>query len=146
MPSFHNAKSSPGAKSGRSRAPASRTASAMTAGGMSIGHVLSLQRTVGNRTVQRLLAGSQDKIQRASFSDSIAVRTVKIISELLGVSEVEITPGSSLVNDLGADAQDRDELAMALESEFEIDIPDEQMERLSTVQDLIGFIRAAAKG
>ncbi|HEY0975583.1 MAG TPA: acyl carrier protein [Solimonas sp.] len=66
----------------------------------------------------------------------------KIIAEQLSVSEDQITPGASFVEDLGADSLDTVELVMALEEEFEIDIPDEEAEKIVTFQDVLNYIKA----
>ena len=63
-----------------------------------------------------------------------------IIAEQLGVSESSITNESSFVDDLGADSLDTVELVMALEEEFETEIPDEDAEKITTVQEAINFI------
>jgi len=68
-----------------------------------------------------------------------------IIAEQLGVSEGEIKPGSSFIEDLGADSLDIVELVMAMEEEFEVEIPDEDAERLKTVQDAVTYINAHTK-
>ncbi|MCY3605447.1 MAG: acyl carrier protein [Gammaproteobacteria bacterium] len=65
-----------------------------------------------------------------------------IIAEQLGVSESSITNESSFVDDLGADSLDTVELVMALEEEFETEIPDENAEQITTVQEAIDFISA----
>ncbi len=69
----------------------------------------------------------------------------KIISEQLGVAEADVKPESSFVNDLGADSLDTVELVMALEEEFGIEIPDEDAEKIATVQNAIDYIKAKAK-
>lgn len=69
----------------------------------------------------------------------------KIISEQLGVAEAEVKSESSFVNDLGADSLDTVELVMALEEEFGIDIPDEDAEKIATVQNAIDYIKAKSK-
>ena len=71
-------------------------------------------------------------------------RVKKIIAEQLGVSEEQITPEASFVDDLGADSLDTVELVMALEEEFEIDIPDEEAEKIVTFQHVIEYIKANA--
>ena len=63
-----------------------------------------------------------------------------IIVEQLGVKSEDITPGSSFINDLGADSLDTVELVMALEEEFGIEIPDEDAEKITTVGDAIKYI------
>ena len=72
----------------------------------------------------------------------IQERVKKIIIEQLGVKEEEVKNESSFVDDLGADSLDTVELVMALEEEFETEIPDEEAEKLSTVQEAIDFIIA----
>ncbi len=69
----------------------------------------------------------------------------KIISEQLGVPEGDVKPEASFVNDLGADSLDTVELVMALEEEFGIEIPDEDAEKIATVQNAIEYIKAKAK-
>lgn len=65
-----------------------------------------------------------------------------IISEQLGVDADEITLESSFMDDLGADSLDIVELIMALESEFDMEIPDEDAEKISTVGDVVEYIKA----
>ena len=72
----------------------------------------------------------------------IEERVKKIVSEQLGVKEEEVTTESSFVNDLGADSLDTVELVMALEEEFETEIPDEEAEKITTVQQAIAYIEA----
>ncbi|MEC4683479.1 MAG: acyl carrier protein [Nitrospirota bacterium] len=67
-------------------------------------------------------------------------RVKKIISEQLGVEEEEVTPEANFVEDLGADSLDTVELVMALEEEFGIEIPDEDAEKIATVQNAIDYI------
>ncbi|MFJ4440665.1 acyl carrier protein [Pseudomonas sp. NPDC089422] len=73
---------------------------------------------------------------------TIEERVKKIVAEQLGVKEEEITAKSSFTEDLGADSLDTVELVMALEEEFEMEIPDEDAETLSSVQDAIDYINA----
>ena len=75
---------------------------------------------------------------------SVEDRVKKIVAEQLSVSEDQVKFESSFVDDLGADSLDTVELVMALEEEFEADIPDEQAEKIATVQDAIDFIKANA--
>ncbi len=70
----------------------------------------------------------------------IEQRIKKIVAEQLGVNETEIKNESSFVNDLGADSLDTVELVMALEEEFECEIPDEQAEKINTVQEAIDYV------
>ena len=69
-------------------------------------------------------------------------RVKKIISEQLGVEAGEVTPEASFVEDLGADSLDTVELVMALEEEFEIEIPDEDAEKILTVGKALDYIKA----
>ncbi len=69
----------------------------------------------------------------------IEQRVKKIVAEQLGVAEAEIKLESSFVDDLGADSLDTVELVMALEDEFEIEIPDEQAEKITTVQQAVDY-------
>jgi acyl carrier protein len=71
--------------------------------------------------------------------DNIEQRVRKIIAEQLGVNEAEIKNESSFVDDLGADSLDTVELVMALEEEFETEIPDEEAEKITTVQLAIDY-------
>lgn len=73
---------------------------------------------------------------------TIAERVKKIVAEQLGVNEEEITNTSSFVDDLGADSLDTVELVMALEEEFETEIPDEDAEKIVTIQDAISYIES----
>lgn len=66
----------------------------------------------------------------------------QIIAEKLGVSEDKITPQASFVDDLGADSLDQVELIMALEDEFDMEIPDEDAEKLKTVKDALDYIES----
>lgn len=75
---------------------------------------------------------------------SISERVKKIVVEQLGVKEEEITNDSSFVDDLGADSLDTVELVMALEEEFEIEIQDDDAEKITTIQQAVDFITARA--
>lgn len=72
-------------------------------------------------------------------------RVKKIVVEQLGVKEDEVNTDSSFVDDLGADSLDTVELVMALEEEFETEIPDEEAEKITTVQQAIEYINANLK-
>lgn len=68
-----------------------------------------------------------------------------IIREQLDVAEEDVTPGASFADDLGADSLDLVELIMAMEEKFDISIPDEDAEKISTVQDAINYIKKATE-
>ena len=72
---------------------------------------------------------------------SIEERVKKIIVEQLGVKEEDVKPEASFVEDLGADYLDTVELVMALEEEFDIEIPDEEAEKITTVQSAIDYVQ-----
>ena len=71
---------------------------------------------------------------------TIVERVTKLVCEQLGVKEEEVTSEASFVEDLGADSLDTVELVMALEEEFETEIPDEEAEKITTVQLAIDYI------
>ena len=73
---------------------------------------------------------------------TIVERVTKLVCEQLGVKEEEVTLEASFVEDLGADSLDTVELVMALEEEFETEIPDEEAEKITTVQLAIDYINA----
>ena len=76
---------------------------------------------------------------------AVEEKVKQIIVEQLGVDEAEVTPTASFVDDLGADSLDTVELVMALEEAFEIEIPDEDAEKILTVKQAIDYITAHAK-
>ncbi|MFN3236633.1 MAG: acyl carrier protein [Pseudomonadales bacterium] len=69
-------------------------------------------------------------------------RVRKLVCEQLGVKEEEVTIEASFVEDLGADSLDTVELVMALEEEFETEIPDEEAEKITTVKEALNYIEA----
>ncbi len=71
---------------------------------------------------------------------SIDARVKEIVCEQLGVSEEEATPQASFIDDLGADSLDIVELVMALEEEYEMEISDEDAEKIKTVHDVVTYI------
>ena len=73
---------------------------------------------------------------------TIEERVKKIVVEQLGVKDEEVTNEASFVDDLGADSLDTVELVMALEEEFETEIPDEEAEKITTVQQAIDYVNA----
>jgi acyl carrier protein len=75
--------------------------------------------------------------------ENVEQRVRKIVAEQLGVNEAEIKNDSSFVEDLGADSLDTVELVMALEEEFVKEIPDEEAEKITTVQQAIDYIQSA---
>jgi len=83
-------------------------------------------------------------VKLISMSD-ISTRVKKIIVEKLGVDEAEVTPEAHFTNDLGADSLDTVELIMEFEKEFNIGIPDDQAESISTVGEAIKYIEENAK-
>jgi acyl carrier protein len=76
---------------------------------------------------------------------TIEERVKKIVVEQLGVKEDEVTTNASFVDDLGADSLDTVELVMALEEEFECEIPDEEAEKITTVQQAVDYVKAHVK-
>jgi acyl carrier protein len=76
----------------------------------------------------------------------IAEKVKQIIVEQLGVDEAEVTPGASFQEDLGADSLDVVELVMQFEESFDIQIPDEDAEKIKTVKDAVEYIDKNAKG
>ncbi len=73
-------------------------------------------------------------------SEEIQQRIKSIIVEQLGVGLEEVTPEASFIEDLGADSLDIVELIMALEEEYDIEIPDEDAEKIQTVKDVISYV------
>ena len=73
---------------------------------------------------------------------TVEARVKKLICEQLGVKEEEVKADASFVDDLGADSLDTVELVMALEEEFETEIPDEEAENITTVKEAIDYIVA----
>ncbi|HEX9449915.1 MAG TPA: acyl carrier protein [Burkholderiales bacterium] len=74
--------------------------------------------------------------------ESVEQRVKKIVAEQLGVNEADVKIESTFVDDLGADSLDTVELVMALEEEFECEIPDEEAEKITSVQQAIDYIKA----
>lgn len=72
-------------------------------------------------------------------------RVKKVVVEQLDVAEEEVTPQASFVDDLGADSLDVVELVMGLEEEFDVEIPDEDAEKITTVQEAVKYIDEKAK-
>lgn len=76
---------------------------------------------------------------------SIQPRVKKIIEEQLGVDPDRVKPEASFIDDLGADSLDIVELVMAMEEEFDLEIPDDEAEKLKTVQDVFSYIESKGK-
>jgi acyl carrier protein len=74
---------------------------------------------------------------------SVDEKIKKIICDQLDVAEKDVVPAASFVDDLGADSLDQVELIMAMEEEFDISIPDEDAEKIATVQDATNYIKKA---
>ncbi len=79
------------------------------------------------------------------MSANIEQKVKNIIAEQLGVGEDEIKATSSFIEDLGADSLDIVELVMAMEEEFEVEIPDEEAENIKTVQDAVNYVTTHKK-
>ena len=76
------------------------------------------------------------------MADENMEKIAKVIVEKLGVKEEQVTPEATFVDDLGADSLDQVELIMALEDEFNIEIPDEDAEKLTKVQEVLDYVAA----
>ena len=76
---------------------------------------------------------------------NIEQQVKSIVAEQLGVKEEEVTNEASFVDDLGADSLDTVELVMALEEEFDTEIPDEEAEKITTVQEAIDFVNSKSQ-
>ena len=81
---------------------------------------------------------------RVNKMNDIEQRVKKVVAEQLSINEADIKNESAFIEDLGADSLDTVELVMALEDAFKVEIPDDQQEKLRTVQDAIDFINANA--
>ncbi len=79
------------------------------------------------------------------MSDDIETKVKDIIVEQLGVDAAQVKPESSFVNDLGADSLDTVELVMALEEAFDMEIPDEEAEKIQTVTQAVNYIKGHKK-
>ena len=76
------------------------------------------------------------------MSEELIQKITKVIVEKLGVTEDKVKPEAAFAEDLGADSLDQVELVMALEDEFDIEIPDEEAEKLKKVGDVIAYVKS----
>jgi acyl carrier protein len=97
------------------------------------------------QTPREAISKLRDQSGRKFSMENIEQRVRKIVAEQLGVNEGDIKSESSFVDDLGADSLDTVELVMALEEEFECEIPDEDAEKITTVQQAIDYVTANPK-
>jgi acyl carrier protein len=79
------------------------------------------------------------------MANAVEEKVKQIISEQLGVDETEVTSSAAFVDDLGADSLDQVELVMALEEAFDLEISDEEAEKMRTVKDAVDYIEKHAK-
>lgn len=95
---------------------------------------------------KKVIFAPQYKIIKQKNMASILERVRGIIVDKLGVEAKEVTPEASFANDLGADSLDTVELIMELEKEFNITIPDQEAQKISTVGDVIKYLEARVNG
>ncbi len=84
--------------------------------------------------------------QTQAKTDDIEEKVISIVCEQLGVSREKVQGGTSFVNDLGADSLDTVELVMEFEDAFDLSIPDEDAEKITTVGDAVKYVREKKKG
>tara|TARA_B100000614_G_scaffold229966_1_gene222789 strand:- start:163 stop:435 length:273 start_codon:yes stop_codon:yes gene_type:complete len=82
-------------------------------------------------------------IYKKKIMSDVTTKVKAIIVDKLGVDEAEVTPTASFTDDLGADSLDTVELIMEFEKEFDLQIPDDQAEKIATVGDAVSFIESA---
>jgi acyl carrier protein len=88
---------------------------------------------------------SQAETQRTEDGMAVEDKVREIIVEQLGVSPEEVVPEASFIDDLGADSLDIVELVMAIEEEFALEIPDDDAEKIQTIQDAITYVEERVK-
>jgi acyl carrier protein len=93
------------------------------------------------------LIAVENKLRRSfNMADgTIAERVKQIIVDELGVDEAEVTPNARFIDDLGADSLDTVELVMRFEEEFNVEIPDEDAEKITSVRDAVDYIEKHSK-
>jgi acyl carrier protein len=101
---------------------------------------------LGRVAIDKARAPLAKEFGRGEPMAAVEDKVKQIIVEQLGVDEGEVTATASFVDDLGADSLDTVELVMAFEEAFEIEIPDEDAEKIRTVQDAFDYIGKHAKG
>lgn len=104
--------------------------------------LISLQYAPATATTKLAVLPEKLNLEVLQTMSSVEERVKKIVVEQLGVKEEEVTVGASFVDDLGADSLDTVELVMALEEEFECEIPDEEAEKITTVEQAINYVKA----
>jgi acyl carrier protein len=102
-------------------------------------------RTVASSISTGIVRRHQSRNQEGNLMETIEQRVKKIVAEQLGVNEAEVKSESTFVDDLGADSLDTVELVMALEEEFECEIPDEEAEKITSVQQAVDYINSHLK-
>src|SRR6202043_1230500 len=105
----------------------------------------SAARNIGNMVRAPAVRNPARHLAEENGMASVEERVKQIIVEQLGVDEAEVTPTASFVDDLGADSLDTVELVMAFEEGFGIEIPDEDAEKIATVQNAVDYIEKHAK-
>lgn len=86
------------------------------------------------------------EIETGGSKMAMSPKIKEIIVEQLGVDPEKVKPEASFIDDLGADSLDIVELVMAMEEEFDLEIPDDEAEKLRTVGDVVGFLEKKGKG
>src|SRR5258706_14609238 len=104
--------------------------------------VILLQTALTGDGTGRHAMESSSRKGEGTLMESVEQRVKKIVAEQLGVNEADVKIESTFVDDLGADSLDTVELVMALEEEFEGEIPDEEAEKITSVQQAIDYIKA----